>query len=77
MAKNKELGEAEPLSNWYKLQEALMSSDEKGVAELLELERKGANRERFMRRIHSRLNRLRAERERAEIAERAKVKVAS
>lgn len=64
---NKELNGAGPLDNWYKLNDALRGCTEQDAKELLELERQGKNRKRFVLRIHSRINRVRADRERDEL----------
>jgi len=67
-AGNNELrADVDPLANWYALNDEVMRLDEKGAAALLDREREGQARTRFMKRIHGRINRLRAERERAEI----------
>lgn len=69
MAKNKELSDEGPLSNWYKLNDYLRTCSEGEAAALLRAERKGENRRRFVLRIHSRINRTRATRERGELKE--------
>lgn len=56
------------LGTWIALNGYLMScNDEKQLQKLLEREKKGANRPTFIRRIHSRLNKVRADRERKEL----------
>ena len=57
------------LRDWVTLQPYLMSLDEDGCEALLKEELEGRKRYAFLRRIHSRINRLRAIRERAEINE--------
>lgn len=74
---NAELRSEPPLSNWYALQDALRSCGEAFATKLLEAERRGQARERFMKRIHSRLNRLRAQREREALRSDAKERMAS
>lgn len=56
------------LENWNALNGAIMSLAEEAVALLLAHEQKNRNRLTFTLRLHSRLNRLRRERERREIA---------
>lgn len=55
------------LTTWVALNEMLYTADEHACYRLLELEREGKARPTFLRRIHSRLNRVRAVRERAEL----------
>lgn len=58
----------DPLATAISMNAALMATtDEKEVAALLKREQKGRNRMSFVRRIHSRLNWLRAEREREQL----------
>ena len=57
------------LQSWLALQPYLMTCDEDACEALLKEELEGRKRYGFLRRIHSRINRLRAERERAEINE--------
>lgn len=52
------------LKNWETLNDALMLGDETLAQQLLVAERKGQNRLTFTKRIHSRINKLRADRER-------------
>lgn len=56
------------LGNWNTLNEDLLSLKEPDVVQLLEYEKKHANRITFVLRIHSRLNKMRRERERRVIA---------
>lgn len=56
------------LDNWVKLNDGLMALPEDDVAILLEHEKSNRNRLTFTLRLHSRLNRLRRERERRAIA---------
>lgn len=65
--KRKRVGD-QALQDWAALNEAVMRLDEDGVARLLRLERGGRNRLTFTLRLHARLNRLRRERERKELA---------
>ena len=62
MAKKKQ--EPDPLSNWTALNAWLLRATEDEAEKLLAREQEGAARERVLLRIHSRLNRLRAHRER-------------
>lgn len=62
----KEVGDLR-LRSWNALNASLTSADEKACKELLLIETKGRNRNAFKKRIHSRLNKVRAERERKEI----------
>lgn len=55
------------LKTWNNLNKALMEADEKTCQQLLKEEIGGRNRQTFKKRIHSRINRLRADRERKEI----------
>lgn len=52
---------------WVALNEALSTADEALCWRLLEEEKKGRNRPSFMKRIHSRLNKVRADRESKEL----------
>jgi hypothetical protein len=56
------------LTTWLALNEALRTADERLCQRLLKVERAGRKRQQFLKRIHSRLNKVRAERERAELA---------
>lgn len=62
---------AELLANWNTLNGAIMGLGEVEVARLLDSEVGGANRLTFVLRLHSRLNRLRRERERRALAKEA------
>lgn len=55
------------LQTWNKLNDVLRSADEKTCLNLLEVEMKGRNRIAFLLRIHSRLNKVRADNERVNI----------
>ena len=55
----------EHLTNWRALCKFVRTASEADCQGLLKLETKGKNRRGFVRRIHSRLNKLRADRERA------------
>ena len=58
----------EALLSWTALNQALMSSeDEYECYRLIRVERKGRRRRQFILRIYSRLNKLRADRERREL----------
>lgn len=61
-----------PLATWPDLNRAITEADEARCLELLELEMKGKRRKEFALRIQSRLNRVRSQRERAELIERLK-----
>jgi hypothetical protein len=56
------------LKNWNTLNEHLLALSEEAVAALLAAERAGRNRLTFVLRLHSRLNRMRRERERSALA---------
>jgi hypothetical protein len=62
----------EKLRNWSELNGRLMEMGEEEVAALLEAEKKSRGRLTFLLRLQSRLNRLRRERERGELAAGAK-----
>lgn len=66
MARNKSTG-SPALDSWNGLNEILMDITEKECITLLKVEQKNLNRPTFVKRIHSRINRMRAERERAEL----------
>ena len=53
------------LRNWATLNQALMAGDLALAERLLEEEKKGQQRKMFLLRLHSRINKLRAENERA------------
>lgn len=55
------------LDNWVAINEAMKNCTEKEALKLMEKERGGENRTRVLLRIHSRMNKLRADRERREI----------
>jgi hypothetical protein len=55
------------LTSWVSLNDDLRTADEARCRELLEAEQKGRCRTMFIRRIYSRLNRVRAARERQEL----------
>lgn len=55
------------LKTWIALNEKMRGADETLCQQLLEEERIGRNRSQFIKRIHSRLNRVRANRERKEL----------
>jgi len=52
------------LRNWASLNDALMNGDEKLARLLLAMEQAGEKRVTFLNRIYSRINKLRADRER-------------
>jgi hypothetical protein len=56
-----------PIRTWVELNEIIRSADEKTCEQLLKVELDGPKRKVFALRIHSRLNRVRAARERKEI----------
>lgn len=62
----------EALASWSTLNAAIISADEKTCQKLLEAETKGKGRRMFLLRIHSRLNKVRADRERTELTKAAK-----
>lgn len=55
------------LATWIDLNSALMSGDLALAEKLLKSEQQGRQRKQFMLRIHSRINKLRAETERQKI----------
>ena len=55
------------LTTWLKLNKAMKTAPESLCVALLEEERNGRRRAQFLRRIHCRLNKMRALRERAEL----------
>jgi len=55
------------LSTWIGLNDILRDADEVLCQELLDGELKGRKRKQFIKRIHSRLNKVRADRERKEL----------
>lgn len=58
---------AEVLSTWIGLNDALREADEDYCNKLLKYESTHKKRTQFLKRIHSRLNRVRADRERSEL----------
>ncbi len=56
-----------PLHNQFTMNAALRDADEAVCHAMLAAEKAGKNRRSFLLRIHSRLNKVRADRERAEI----------
>ena len=67
---------AETLSTWNALNAAVMHASEAECLALLEAEKKGKARRMFLLRIHSRLNKIRADRERRELTQDAKTREA-
>lgn len=55
------------LETWIALNDELRGADEALCQELLEAELAGRARQQFIKRIHSRLNKARADREREEL----------
>ena len=55
------------LKTWVALNEAMLEADENYCKDLIREEIEGRNRKQFIRRIHCRLNKVRAERERQEL----------
>lgn len=62
----------ESLKTWTGTNEMLRGLDEEDAEEMMKFELRGKKRETFLLRIHSRLNYLRAHRERAELIELSK-----
>lgn len=60
------------LNSWAELNNVLREASEKTSRELLEAELAGEKRKLYVLRIHSRMNRVRAARERAELVRRIK-----
>lgn len=56
------------LRSWILLNDKLRGADEAMCQALIKEELKGRNRKAFIKRIHSRLNKVRADRERIELA---------
>lgn len=56
-----------PLDTWVLLNATVATLDEDGCVQLLAQEKNGKRRRMFLLRIHSRLNKVRADRERAEL----------
>lgn len=65
-------GMEEHLKNWRSLCSFVRVANEEDCNILLEMERGGKARSEFIRRIHCRINRLRAERERRALGVRQK-----
>ena len=63
-----------PIRTWVDLNELIRTADEKSCEELLRVELQGPRRKAFAFRIHSRLNKVRAARERKEISNAIKAK---
>ena len=63
---------ADPLDTWTGLNAVIMTLGEEPCAALLRRERENRRRKQFMLRIHSRINALRAKREREELIAEAK-----
>lgn len=57
----------EALRTWILLNHALRGANEATCQRLLQAELKGRRRQQFLKRIHSRLNKARADRERQEL----------
>ena len=55
------------LRTWIALNDALRNADEEYCQQLLKHEQAGKQRKQFILRIHSRLNKVRADRERVEL----------
>lgn len=55
------------LQSWLALNDTIREADEVVCQALLDEELKGRKRRQFIKRIHSRLNKVRADRERAEL----------
>ena len=55
------------LQSWLALNDFLRNADESTCHELMKLELKGRKRRQFIKRIHSRLNKVRADHERLEL----------
>ena len=57
------------LKNWKELNMAMRTANEVTCRYLLEQERRGKKRSSFLVRIHNRMNKLRAQRERKELVQ--------
>lgn len=57
------------LQSWVALNNAIRDASESECKELMNEELTGRKRKQFVKRIHSRLNKVRADRERAELDE--------
>lgn len=55
------------LNSWNELNSYLKTADEKACENLMKAETEGKKRQTFLLRIHSRLNKIRADRERNEL----------
>jgi hypothetical protein len=55
------------LQSWLALNDVLRNADESVCQALIKEELKGRKRKQFIKRIHSRLNKVRADRERLEL----------
>ena len=55
------------LRSWVALNNFIRAADETGCQQLMKEELKGRKRRQFLKRIHSRLNKVRADRERLEL----------
>jgi hypothetical protein len=55
------------LKSWIDLNAYIMKANKKQCEELLKIEREHRNRNQFVKRIHSRLNKVRADAERTEL----------
>lgn len=64
----------ENLQTWVALNDALRDADEKLCMQLLKEEKAGRQRRQFLLRIHSRLNKVRADREREQLMWQAKIR---
>ena len=64
----KKLATNPALQSWLALNDVLRDADEPACQALLKEELKGRKRKQFIKRIHSRLNKVRADRERMELA---------
>lgn len=58
------------LQSWLALNDVIREADEAACEVLLKEELKGRKRKQFIKRIHSRLNKVRADRERRELESR-------
>lgn len=58
------------LQSWLALNDVIREADEAACEALLKEELKGRKRKQFIKRIHSRLNKVRADRERRELESR-------
>ena len=59
------------LRSWVSLNDAIRKADEDRCNDLLQEELAGRRRRQFIMRIHSRINKVRADRERLELADKA------